>query len=78
MNTGALIGRLNFAQSLAANGANASKLDVPRAGDDLGPWAAAVLADDLSPETRAALQSPGVSVAVRTGLLLGSPEFQRR
>ena len=78
MNTGALIGRLNFAHSLAANGANASKLDVPRAGDDLGPWAAAVLADDLSPETRAALQSPGVSVAVRTGLLLGSPEFQRR
>jgi uncharacterized protein (DUF1800 family) len=78
MNTGALIGRLNFAQSLAANGANASKLDVPRAGDDLGPWADAVLAGDLSPETRAALQSPGVSVAVRTGLLLGSPEFQRR
>ena len=78
MDRGALISRLNFAQSLASNGANASTLDVPHAGDDLDPWAAAVLPDDLSPETRAALQSPRASVAMRTGLLLGSPEFQRR
>ena len=78
MNTGALIGRLNFAQSLAANGASASTLDVPRATGDVGAWADAVLGGDLSPQTRAVLQSPGATVAVRVGLLLGSPEFQRR
>ena len=78
MNTGALIGRLNFAHSLAANGANASTIDVPRAGDDVGQWADEVLGRALSPRTRAVVQSPQASVSVRIGLLLGSPEFQRR
>jgi len=78
MNTGALIGRLNFAQSLAANGANASTLDVPRAAGDVGAWADGVLGGDLSAPTRAALQSPTATAAMRIGLLLGSPEFQRR
>ena len=78
MNTGALIGRLNFAQSLAANGANASTTDAPRGGEDVEPWADAVLGGDLSPETRAVAQSRRASVSSRTGLLLGSPEFQRR
>ena len=78
LNTGTLVGRLNFAQSFAATGANASTLDVPRVGDDLGPWSVDVLGDDLSPGTRAALQSTHTSVLGRMGLLLGSPEFQRR
>ena len=78
MNTGALILRLNFAQSLAANGANASTIDVPRAGDDVRPWADAVLGGDLSPQTRAVLESPRATASVRIGLVLGSPEFQRR
>jgi uncharacterized protein (DUF1800 family) len=78
MNTGALIGRLNFAQSLAANGASASTLDVPRAAGDVGVWADGVLGGDLSAPTRAVLQSTGATAAVRIGLLLGSPEFQRR
>jgi uncharacterized protein (DUF1800 family) len=78
MNTGALIGRLNFAQSLAANGANASTLDVPGAAGDVGAWADGVLGGDLSAPTRAVLQSPTATAAVRIGLLLGSPEFQRR
>ena len=78
INTGALIGRLNFAQSLAANGANASTLDVPGATGDVGAWADAVLGDNLSAPTRAVLQSAGATAAARIGLLLGSPEFQRR
>jgi uncharacterized protein (DUF1800 family) len=78
MNTGALIGRLNFAQSLAANGANASTLDVPRAAGEVGAWADGVLGGDLSAPTRAVLQAPTATAAVRIGLLLGSPEFQRR
>jgi uncharacterized protein (DUF1800 family) len=78
MNTGALIGRLNFAQSLAANGAGAATLDVPRANDELGAWADGVLGGDLSEPTRTALQSSRATAAVRIGLLLGSPEFQRR
>ena len=77
MNTGALIGRLNFAHSLAADGAHASTIDVP-AGDDVGRWADEVLGLALSPQTRAAVQSPQASASVRIGLLLGSPEFQRR
>ena len=58
MNTGALIGRLNFAQSLAANGAVARpRSTCPRANDDDGAWADAVLGGDLSEPTRAVLQS---------------------
>jgi uncharacterized protein (DUF1800 family) len=78
MNTGALIGRLNFAQSLAANGANAASIDVPLAADGAASWADAVLGGDLSPQTRAVLQSSRATAAARIGLLLGSPEFQRR
>jgi uncharacterized protein (DUF1800 family) len=78
MNTGALIGRLNFARSLAANGANAASIDVPRAGDEVAPWADAVLGGDLSAQTRAVLQSSGAIASARIALLLGSPEFQRR
>ena len=78
MNTGALIGRLNFAQSLAANGAGAATLDVPRASDELGAWADGVLGGDLSEPTRTVLQASRATAAVRIGLLLGSPEFQRR
>lgn len=78
MNTGALISRLNFAHNLAANGANASTLDVPRGSDDLGPWADGLLGGDVSLETLAMLQSAKAPVATRLGLLLGSPEFQRR
>jgi uncharacterized protein (DUF1800 family) len=78
MNTGALIARLNFARTLAVNGANASTIEVPSAGGDLGPWAEGLLGGDLSAATRAMLQSGASPAALRVGLLLGSPEFQRR
>jgi uncharacterized protein (DUF1800 family) len=78
VNTGALISRLNFALALAGNGLNAAKVDLAAAQADLPSFARAVVGDDLSAATRAAIESSRATTAVRTGLLLGSPEFQRR
>ncbi|HUC76333.1 MAG TPA: DUF1800 domain-containing protein [Vicinamibacterales bacterium] len=77
INTGALVARVNFAQNLAANGANASKVDLT---DQAAPsrLSAAVLGDELSDGTRLTMAAPQASPAVKIGLLLGSPEFQRR
>src|SRR5665213_674522 len=68
INTGTLLSRLNFALGLAANGLNAAKVDIR----------SVVPPDDLSPGTHAAIESVRASAATRTGLFLGSPEFQRR
>jgi hypothetical protein len=57
---------------------NAASVDVRRADFDVARFAASALGDDLSGETRSAIQKPGAPIAVRAGLLLGSPEFQRR
>src|SRR5439155_1237853 len=59
MNTGALIRRLNFAMSVAANGSNAAEVHVPRVDADLARFAAGLLADDLSPATRAVIETTG-------------------
>jgi uncharacterized protein (DUF1800 family) len=77
INTGALVARVNFAQNLAANGANASKVDL---ADQATPsrLSAAVLGDELSDGTRLTMASAQASPATKIGLLLGSPEFQRR
>jgi uncharacterized protein (DUF1800 family) len=78
VNTGTLVGRLNFAQALIANGMNAAAVPWGKTDDSPDRLAALVLADDLSPQTRAAIDRPGATPAVRTALLVGSPEFQRR
>jgi uncharacterized protein (DUF1800 family) len=78
MNTGTLVSRLNFALGLAANGLNAAKVDVAGTEDAVNRFAASVLADEISPTTRNAVAPSTASFAVRTGLFLGSPEFQRR
>jgi uncharacterized protein (DUF1800 family) len=78
INAGALIGRLNFAQALATNGLNAAKLSVGRSEGDPERLASAVLGDDLSEPTRRAVVNAATPAPLRTGLLLGSPEFQRR
>jgi uncharacterized protein (DUF1800 family) len=75
INSGTLVGRLNFAQGLAANGLNAAKIDAPR---DVGELASSLLAGDVSTQTRELIASPGVAAANRLALLLGAPEFQRR
>jgi uncharacterized protein (DUF1800 family) len=78
VNTGTLITRLNFSMAFAANGQNAASVDPVLATEGIDAWASAVLADDLSPATRTAIQSTRATPAIRIGLLLGSPEFQRR
>jgi uncharacterized protein (DUF1800 family) len=78
VNTGTLISRLNFSMAFAANGQNAASVDPALATMGIDLWAAAVLADDLSPATRGAIQSIRATPPIRIGLLLGSPEFQRR
>ena len=37
-----------------------------------------ILGDDLSQSTRTAIANAAIPAPLRTGLLLGSPEFQRR
>jgi uncharacterized protein (DUF1800 family) len=78
VNAGALIGRLNFAQSLAINGMNAATVEQPATDEDLDAFVAKVLSGDLSPQTREVIHSSRATIKVRAGLLLGSPEFQRR
>jgi uncharacterized protein (DUF1800 family) len=78
INTGTLMARLNFAQSLAANGLNAATLQLPRTDVDLDRLVASVLSDDVSPQTRQAIHLSRAPINARAGLLLGSPEFQRR
>jgi uncharacterized protein (DUF1800 family) len=78
VNAGALIGRLNFAQSLAVNGMNAATVELPTTDEDLDAFVATVLSGDLSPQTREVIHSSRATIKVRAGLLLGSPEFQRR
>jgi uncharacterized protein (DUF1800 family) len=77
INTGLLIARVNFAQSLAADGANASKVDL-KDPSSASRTASAVFGDDLSEATRTGMAAPQLTAAARVGLLLGSPEFQRR
>jgi hypothetical protein len=60
------------------SGAHAASIDVFGPGGALGTWADAVLGGDLSPRRRAVVESPGATTSARLGLILGSPEFQRR
>ncbi len=78
MKPGALVTRLNFALAVGANGVNASRVDAAKTPRALSRMPTAIFADDVSPATRAAAESPQATVATRVGLLLGSPEFQRR
>jgi uncharacterized protein (DUF1800 family) len=78
MNTGTLVSRLNFALGLSANGLNAARVEVAGTEDEVNRFAALVLAGQISPTTLDAVAPGKASFAVRTGLLLGSPEFQRR
>ena len=77
INTGTLVSRLNFAQSLAANGANAAKVDLPHSDDEMQRFARAILGGDFSPRTQEALAAK-TTLPIRTALVLGSPEFQHR
>jgi len=80
VNSGALIGRMNFALSLAANTYRGVVLGDPLPDGDQADADTAVavfLSDDVSEGTRATLHK-ATSPAQIVALALGSPEFQRR
>jgi uncharacterized protein (DUF1800 family) len=83
VNSAALLARMNFALSLAQNKVPGSKLDVSQFSGDPAEVARQVLFTNARPETLAAIetqtkQASGSAGAPIVGLLLGSPDFQRR
>ena len=83
VNTGALLNRMNFAVALTSNRLRGVRVDLKEVlGDpsDLSKAVNVFLDGQMSPETRGSIEKQlkedqNVSVA---GLVLGSPEFQRR
>jgi uncharacterized protein (DUF1800 family) len=88
VNSSALIDRMNFSLALAAGRVKGVSVDPQRTvGEMVDPSASldrmtdALLAGDVSPHTKETVQKEmgaTPSPAVIAGLLLGSPEFQRR
>ncbi len=79
VNSAALLARMNFALALAQNKVPGSKLDVLRFSGAPAEVARQVLFTDAKPETLAAIDKQVQSAkAPAVGLLLGSPDFQRR
>lgn len=84
VNSAALLARMNFALSLAQNRIPGVKVDTSRLGDDPVHVAKAVLFRDVTPQTRAAIEKAlaenkkPVTASLLAGLVLGSPDFQRR
>jgi uncharacterized protein (DUF1800 family) len=76
INSAALLARMNFALSLAQNKQPGVKLDVSRFSSDPAEAARQLLFVDAKPETLAAIAK--ATNAPVPGLLLGSPDFQRR
>jgi uncharacterized protein (DUF1800 family) len=84
VNSAALLARMNFGLALAQNRIPGVKVDASRLGNDPVRVAKAVLFRDVTPQTRAAMDKAldgnkkPVTPALLTGLVLGSPDFQRR
>jgi len=80
VNSAALLARMNFALSLAQNKVPGSKLDASLFSGAPADIARQVLFTDAKPETLAAIekQTQGSASAPVVGLMLGSPDFQRR
>ena len=89
VNSAALLGRMNFALALVQNRVPGVKVDASKYGGDPGDIARMVLFRDATPETRAAIEkalagqqikNPGAAPnpAMVAGLVLGSPDFQKR
>lgn len=81
VNSAALLGRMNFALDLMQNKLPGVKVDVSRYGGDPKELAKGLLFSDPTPQTRTAIDRGAAEKkepAVTAGLVLGSPEFQRR
>lgn len=82
VNSAALLARMNFALALADNRLPGSKVDTDRFADSTSAIARQLLFQEPSPQTLAsiekALARKEPTPALEAGLVLGSPDFQRR
>jgi len=85
VNSGALLGRMNFGLALAQNKIAGVKVDATRFSSDPAEIARMLLFRDLSGATQTAIamalaeqKDKAPSPAMVAGLVIGSPEFQRR
>ena len=83
VSSSALLSRMNFALQLAKSGVQGVKVDVDRFGNNPEVAAKLLLLRTESPQTRAAIQKAIVeqkqkSPALVAGLIIGSPDFQKR
>ena len=83
VNSAALLSRMNFALQLARNGVPGVKVDASRFGNDPVQVAKTLLFRNASPQTRAAIEKAldnqkQKTPALVAGLVIGSPDFQRR
>jgi uncharacterized protein (DUF1800 family) len=83
LNTSSLLGRMNFATALASGQISGVKLDTSRLdGKDSAAIGHALLEHDLSPQTQEAitnsLQGKESTPRFLAGLIISSPDFQRR
>jgi len=83
INSAALLGRMNFALALAQNKVPGVKVDVTRLNGDPNAIAKALLSRDISKQTQQAIEKAlqekkEQSPALVAGLVIGSPDFQRR
>ncbi len=83
VSSAALLNRMNFALQLAKNGVAGVKVDVRRFGNNPETVAKTLMFRSASPQTRAAINKAledrkQKTPALVAGLVLGSPDFQRR
>jgi uncharacterized protein (DUF1800 family) len=83
VNSSALLARMNFALQLAGNKVQGTKVDISRFGKDPIEVEKLLLYRNASPQTRAAIQKAleekkQNTPATVAGLVIGSPDFQRR
>ena len=77
VNSAALLGRLNFALALTQGKIRGVKVDLAGLGANSDDIAHALLFRDASAETQKAISDSG-DRGLRAGLVLGSPDFQRK
>jgi uncharacterized protein (DUF1800 family) len=83
VSSAALLNRMNFALQLAKNGVLGAKVDTRRFGSNPEMVAKTLMYRNASPQTRAAinkalLEQKQKTPALVAGLVIGSPDFQRR
>lgn len=88
VNSAALLGRMNFALNLAQNRVPGVKVDASRLPEDPVQIGRRLMSADVSPQTKASIEKAlkneqtknprQQGPALLAGLVLGSPDFQRR